>query len=227
MVTSVPFWLVLLDWIRPGGSRPKVATVFGLVAGATGIVLLVDPGAELGAAAVPPLETLVLLIGTLGWASGSLYSRLHKVGGSTTLLASLQMFVGGGMFLVIAAFRGELAGLRISEVSLRSWIAVGYLVLFGSIAALSAYLWLTRATTPARVGTYAFVNPVVALLLGAALAGERLTPRVGVATFLVLTAVALMTATRTAPIGARPRAEFVRRFRRRLGMGRRDVDPGA
>jgi drug/metabolite transporter (DMT)-like permease len=152
-------------------------------------VLLIDPVAALRGAAVPPFEAAILMIGTLSWAAGSVYSRHHKVAGSTTQLAALQMLVAGALFSLIAVVRGEAAQLDLAAVSARSWLAVGYLAAFGSIVAYSAYIWLTRVTTPAKLGTYAYVNPIVALILGASLAGEAITPRVMIAAALVLAAV--------------------------------------
>lgn len=211
MVTSVPLWMVLLDWLRPGGTRPDGAVIAGLGVGTLGIVLLVDPVAALHGAAVPPFEALILLVGTLSWAAGSLYSRHHRTPGGATLLAALQMLVAGGLFTVIAALRGEWAALDVSAVSARSWLAVAYLAAFGSIIAYSVYLWLTRAATPARLGTYAYVNPVVALFLGAAFAGERITLRVVLAAGLVLAAVVTITA------GRERVGNVLRRFPRRTG----------
>lgn len=211
MVTSVPLWMVLLDWLRPGGTRPDGAVIAGLGVGTLGIVLLVDPVAALHGAAVPPFEALILLVGTLSWAAGSLYSRHHRTPGGATLLAALQMLVAGGLFTVIAALRGEWAALDVSAVSARSWLAVAYLAAFGSIIAYSVYLWLTRAATPARLGTYAYVNPVVALFLGAAFAGERITLRVILAAGLVLAAVVTITA------GRERVGSVLRRFPRRTG----------
>jgi drug/metabolite transporter (DMT)-like permease len=196
MVTSVPLWMVLLEWLRPGGTRPDGTVIAGLAVGSLGIVLLVDPVAALRGAAVPPFEALILLVGTVSWAAGSLYSRHHKVAGSATLLASLQMLAAGVLFSAVALARGEFARLDLAAVTLRSWLAVGYLAAFGSIAAYSAYIWLTRAATPARLATYAYVNPVVALFLGATFAGERVTPRVLLAASLVLAAVVAITAGR-------------------------------
>ena len=196
MVTSVPLWMVLLDWLRPGGSRPDGTVIAGLAVGTAGIVLLVDPVAALHGAAVPPLEAGILLVGTVSWAAGSLYSRHHKVEGSTIQLAALQMLVAGVLFTGVALARGEIARLDLAAVSLRSWVAVGYLAAFGSIVAYSAYIWLTRATTPARLATYAYVNPIVALFLGATFAGERITARVLLAAGLVLAAVVAITAGR-------------------------------
>jgi drug/metabolite transporter (DMT)-like permease len=196
MVTSVPLWMVLLDWLRPGGSRPDATVFVGLAVGSLGIVLLVDPVAALRGAAVPPFEAGILLVGTVSWAAGSLYSRHHKVEGSTTLLAALQMLVAGVLFSGVALARGEFARLDLASVTLRSWLAVAYLAAFGSIVAYSAYIWLTRATTPARLSTYAYVNPIVALFLGATFAGEQVTPRVLLAATLVLAAVVAITAGR-------------------------------
>jgi drug/metabolite transporter (DMT)-like permease len=196
IVTSVPLWMVLIDWLRPGGTRPDATVFAGLAVGSLGIVLLIDPVAALRGAAVPPLEAGILLIGTLSWAAGSVYSRHHKVGGSTTQLAALQMLVAGVLFAAVAALRGELAQVDLATVTARSWLAVGYLAAFGSIVAYSAYIWLTRATTAARLGTYAYVNPIVALVLGAAFAGETVTPRVMIAAALVLAAVVAITAGR-------------------------------
>jgi drug/metabolite transporter (DMT)-like permease len=196
MVTSVPLWMVLLDWLRPGGTRPDLTVIGGLALGSLGIVLLVDPAAALRGAAVPPLEAVILLVGTLGWAAGSVYSRHRKVAGSITQLAALQMLVAGVAFTAIALARGELTPESLGAVTLRSWLAVGYLAAFGSIVAYSAYIWLTRATTPARLGTYAYVNPIIALILGATFLGERVTSRVIIAAVLVLVAVVAITAGR-------------------------------
>jgi drug/metabolite transporter (DMT)-like permease len=193
IVTSVPLWMVLIDWLRPGGTRPDGMVVGGLALGTLGIVLLIDPAAALRGAAVPPLEGLILLFGTLGWAAGSVYSRHRKVPGAITQLAALQMLVAALAFSVIALARGEVTPETLQAVSLRSWLAVLYLAAFGSIVAYSAYIWLTRATSPARLGTYAYVNPIVALILGAAFAGERITSRVVVATLMVLAAVLIIT----------------------------------
>lgn len=214
MVTSVPLWMVLLDWLRAGGTRPDGAVIGGLGLGSLGIVLLVDPVAALHGAAVPPFEALILLVGTVSWAAGSLYSRHHRIQGSAPLLASLQMLVAGVLFAAVAALRGEWAAFDVAAVSPRSWLAVAYLAIFGSIVAYSAYLWLTKAATPARLGTYAYVNPIVALFLGATFAGETITPRVLLAAALVLVAVVAITAGRE-----RVRA-VLRKFPRRRQGGR-------
>jgi drug/metabolite transporter (DMT)-like permease len=189
MVTTVPIWMVLLDWLRPGGRRPGPAVFIGLAAGTLGIVLLVNPSATLGGVGVPPFEALILVVGSISWAIGSLYSRAGQAPGPATLLAALQMVVAGLAFLVVALISGEIGAFEVSAVTLRTWLAVGYLAVFGSVLAYSAYVWLMRVTQPARVATYAYVNPVVALTIGALLGNERITPRIVLATVVLLGAV--------------------------------------
>ncbi|HEX9755035.1 MAG TPA: EamA family transporter [Gemmatimonadales bacterium] len=189
MVTTVPIWMVLLDWLRPGGRRPGPAVFIGLAAGTLGIVLLVNPAAALGGVGVPPFEALILVVGSVSWAIGSLYSRAGQAPGPATLLAALQMVVAGVAFLLVALLTGEMGGFAASAVTLRTWLAVGYLAVFGSVLAYSAYVWLMRVTQPARVATYAYVNPVVALTIGALLGNERITPRIALATVVLLGAV--------------------------------------
>jgi drug/metabolite transporter (DMT)-like permease len=189
MVTTVPIWMVLLDWLRPGGRRPGPAVFIGLTAGTLGIVLLVNPAAALGGVGVPPFEALILVVGSVSWAIGSLYSRAGQAPGPATLLAALQMVVAGVAFLLVALLTGEMGRFDASAVTLRTWLAVGYLAVFGSVLAYSAYVWLMRVTQPARVATYAYVNPVVALTIGALLGNERITPRIALATVVLLGAV--------------------------------------
>lgn len=189
MVTTVPIWMVLLDWLRPGGRRPGRGVFLGLAAGTLGILLLVNPSATLGGVGVPPFEALILLIGSISWAIGSLYSRAGQAPGPATLLAALQMVVAGVAFLLVALLNGEIGRFDASAVTLRTWLAVAYLAVFGSVLAYSAYVWLMRVTQPARVATYAYVNPVVALTIGALLGNERITPRIVIATVVLLGAV--------------------------------------
>jgi len=192
IVTTVPIWMVLLDWLRPGGRRPSAAIFLGLGAGLLGIVLLVDPGAALGAAGVPPLEAGLLVIGGIAWAAGSLYSRSGNAPGPAPLLAALQMLVAGTAFLAVATVAGEWTGFRPGAVTLQAWLAVLYLALFGSVIAFSAYVWLVRVTTPTRASTYAYANPVVAVALGAILGGELVTGKVLLAGLVLLGAVLLI-----------------------------------
>jgi drug/metabolite transporter (DMT)-like permease len=190
IVALVPIWLVLFDPARL--SRVALA---GLALGIGGVALLAGPGS---AAFVP--ATLVLLAGGVGWAWASVYSATAPLP-PNGLGAAMQMLTGGAALLVAGALRGELAELRVP--SLGAVAAVAYLVVFGSLIAFSAYAWLLRNARTSLVGTYAFVNPIVAVLLGSVFLDESLTARTLVSGGVIVAAVAL--------IVAAPRRSYARR----------------
>jgi len=188
LVATVPFWMVLMDWLA-GGARPTAGLVFGLLVGLGGVTLLVT-GDELGGADPSSLlGGLAVIGGAFLWAWGSIYSRSADLPSSLRLGSAMQMLTGGGMLLGAGALFGEWSEIDPGAISTRSALALAYLVVFGSLIAFSAYVWLLRASTPARVSTYAYVNPVVALILGWALADEPITPRIVVAAASSLAAV--------------------------------------
>jgi drug/metabolite transporter (DMT)-like permease len=174
LVASVPLFLVVLDALFGSRTRPSVRAQVGLVVGFGGVALLAgSPGVGQGG----PLEMvggLLILGGCAAWAAGSLYLRYAPSPPQPLLWVGMQMICGGGILGVLALVTGEWVGFRPSDVSLRSTLSLAYLIVFGAIIAYSAYVWLLRVSTPARVGTYAYVNPVIALLLGWWLAGEPL-----------------------------------------------------
>ena len=198
LVATVPIWMVLLDWLS-GGERPGPFVVFGLLWGFGGVALLMS-GGEIGATTPRALlGGLAVLAGSLSWAVGSLYSRTAalprtRAGAPAPRMATaVQMLTGGSLLLLLGLLTGEAARIDPGGVSLRSALALAYLVVFGSLVAFSAYIWLLRHASAARVSTYAYVNPLVALLLGWALADEPLGPRTLVAAAVILSAVALIT----------------------------------
>jgi len=191
LVATMPLWLVLLDWLRPGGVRPRLGAALGLLLGFSGVALLVSPS-RLNGAHVDLLGAAILVLAALSWASGSLYSRHGKLGTSPLLAAAMQSLCGGALLAILGAVSGEWARLDLAQVSLRSALSLAYLVVFGSLLGFTAYIWLLRVTTPSRVSTYAYVNPVVAVLLGWAFAGEAVTGRMIGATALIVVAVALV-----------------------------------
>lgn len=192
LVATVPLWMVLLDWLWAGALRPTLGIWFGLAWGLVGVGLLagdltadaLGPGAARGA--------VVLVLGSLSWAMGSIYSRSARVPAAPRMATAIQMLAGGALLLLAGGGAGEWRDLDFSQVSARSWAALAYLVVFGAIVAYSAYIWLLRVSTPARVSTYAYVNPVVALALGWALADEPVTPRTLGAAAVILSAVMLL-----------------------------------
>ena len=184
IVATVPLWIVLLE-----GERPTPRVVLGLVMGLAGIGLLVGPGEIAGAGRIDPVGAAVLVGGSLSWAIGSLRGRTAQLPASPQASTAAQMLTGGGLLLVLGLAAGELPRLLASEVSPRSLSAVAYLVVFGSLIGFSAYVWLMRVSTPARVATYAYVNPVVAVSLGVAFGGEPLTLRTLLASAIIVLAV--------------------------------------
>ena len=192
LVASMPFWMVIVDWIRPGGRAPRAAVAVGIAVGMVGIVLLVGPG-SLSGGGVDPLGATALVLGSLSWAIGSLYSRRAALPKSAVLATGLEMLTGGGVLLVVAAIAGEYARLDVAHASRASIAGYFYLVVFGSLIGFSAFAWLIRVSKPALVSTYAFVNPVIAVLLGWAIAHEPVGPMTILAAAIIVGAVALIT----------------------------------
>lgn len=213
LVAMVPMWMALLEWLRPGGSRPTARTLLGLLVGFAGIVVLVGPGA-LGREGVDLFGAGLVMAGSLAWAGGSIYSRGADLPKSALLATGMEMLWGGAWLTLAGALTGELGRVDPSAFSTESILAYLYLVVFGSLVGFSAYIWLLGVSTPARVSTYAYVNPVVAVLLGWWLLDEPLTPRVLGAAAIIVLAVAVIT------MGKRPPADSAHS----AGAGRADPD---
>ncbi len=191
MIAGVPAYVLLLDWARPGGTRPRRQALAGILIGSLGMLLLVRPGARdlepnhwFGVAA--------LVLAGWCWAFGSLCSRYLPQHPSPAMAGAQQMLAGGGAMLLVALGRGELAQLVPSDVSTRSLAAFAYLTVFGSLVAFSAFNWLVLETSPAQLSTTAYVNPVVALVLGWVVLGETLHPTSLLGAALIVAAVVVM-----------------------------------
>jgi drug/metabolite transporter (DMT)-like permease len=192
LVATVSLWLVIVDWLRPGGVRPVPRVVVGLLMGFAGMALLVGPAHLGGSGRVDPRGAAVLVIASLAWACGSLYSKHGGMPSSAMLGVAMQGLAGGVILLIVGLFAGEFHALHVSAISVRSWLALGYLIVFGSGIGFSAYLYILQKSTAARVATYAFANPVVALFLGWLILGEAITLRTVVAAAIILTSVILV-----------------------------------
>jgi drug/metabolite transporter (DMT)-like permease len=194
MVASEPFWVIVLNWLRPRGEAPTARIVLGLALGFAGVFFLVSPfhsgvGVELRGA-------LVLVGATLCWASGSLYSRKARLPKTPWMSAACQMLAGGALLVAAGSALGQWSRLDLAAVSTKSVLAIAYLVVFGALVAFSAYAWILRVAHPAAASTYAFVNPLVAVLLGWLFAGEEVSTTLG-AGGLILLGVVLITAARS------------------------------
>jgi len=192
LVATVSLWLVIVDWLRPGGLRPAPRVGIGLLMGFAGLTLLVGPAHLGGSERVDPRGGAVLVVASLAWACGSLYSKHGGMPSSPMLGVAMQSLAGGAILLIAGLFAGEFHGLHLGAISLRSWLALAYLMVFGSGIGFSAYIYILHQSTAARVATYAFVNPVVALFLGWLLLGETITLRTVIAAAVILTAVILV-----------------------------------
>ena len=186
IVAAVPFFMVLLSAAEKR-TPPKLSVLAGLVLGVVGLAVLVLPGGSAGHA--DPLGVLLLLAACLSWAVGSLYAPRAQLPASTFLGVAMEMMAGGALLWAVGLATGEGAALQLAAVTPKSALALLYLAIFGSLLGFSAYVWLLKVTTPARASTYAFVNPVIAVLLGWALAGETLTPRIALAGAIIVAAV--------------------------------------
>ena len=174
LVSMVPFWVALIDWLRPHGTRPPGHVVVGLALGFAGVALLVNPTDIAGARTLDLAGAGTIVVASLLWATGSVYSRYAGQPASHWLSAGMQMLGGGAVLISMSAASGEWTGLDWSSVSPGAFGAWIYVAALGSVA-YGCYLWLLKASTPTKAATYAYVNPVIALILGYLLADETLT----------------------------------------------------
>jgi len=195
LIATVPLWMVLFDWLLHRGTKPTWRIVAGLVVGLIGVAILLGPSG-LGGSDVHLYGALALLSACVFWSIGSLYSRKADLPNSPFLATAMEMLAGGAVLLLVGTLAGEWSRVDFDAISTKSILSLAYLCVFGSIFALTAYTWLLRVTTPAKVSTYAYVNPVVAMGLGYVLANEPLSPRVLVAATVILGAVVLITTTK-------------------------------
>jgi drug/metabolite transporter (DMT)-like permease len=206
LVAAVPLYTALLDWARPGGRRPERPVLAGIVIGFAGMVLLALPdratlASPAGAHASAGL--IAILIAGLGWALGSLYARYGVRHSHTTMVSAQHMLAGGVALLVLGLARGEGARLSWAAITWASGLAFVYLTVFGSLLAFSAFGWLVVVSSPARLSTTAYVNPVVAVVLGSLLLHETLAARAWLGAALIVAAVMVMTLGRSSMALAR------------------------
>ena len=200
IVGTVPLWLTLFEALRPGGVKPGWQAIAGLLIGFGGIFILINPTTLASAAfRVDLLGAGALVLATILWAMGSIYAKTAQVPKSVFMFTGMQMASASvGLFLV-SALNGEMAAFDIRAVTLTSWVGLIYLILFGSLVAFVAYGWLLRNAPISLVSTYGYVNPLVAIFLGAWLANEVLTWRVFVAAAVIISAVVMINRAKSPP----------------------------
>ncbi len=192
LLTTVPLWMVLVDWLWKGAARPSIIFFGGFALGLVGVFLLIDPATFSHGVDANVLAILGILGGAVSWSFGSIKGRSCDLPKDPFMATAMQM-TGGGVALLLAGIAiGEDPTISIALLSTRSIVAWLYLLVFGSFIAFSAYIWLMRNTTSARVSTYAYVNPIVAMYLGWAFAGEEITTRILLASMLLISAVVIV-----------------------------------
>ena len=192
-IGTTPIFMTLLEWAQPGGRRPGPWTTLGIITGFAGIIILSAPWEEFTGASTLPLKGIAaIMVSAFFWSSGTVF--LHRVKNPAPALTAttLQMLFGGALLLAGAAARGEISTVRPADIHAGAWLALAYLIVVGSLIALTTYTWLVKHSTPARVSTYAYVNPVIAVFLGWLILDEPVTTRTLFAAAIIIAAVALI-----------------------------------
>jgi drug/metabolite transporter (DMT)-like permease len=194
IVATVPVYITLLGWLFGMTPRPAPIVWIGLAGGFLGVAILLGPALRFssGSGTHPAIGMSILLFSSFIWSAGSLYSRGAKHSPSPFLGAAQQMFCGGLLLMLAGLFAGEPRNFHLGNITTLSLGAFAYLVLIGAIVGYTAYFWLLRHCDPAKVATYAYVNPIVAVLLGALFANETVTLRTLLAAALIIGSVAMI-----------------------------------
>jgi len=199
LMATTPLWVALMEWALPDGVRPSGRVTAGILMSFLGIIMLIGPGNLRGAGTIDLKSAGILAFSSISWAAGTIYARGVKISPSPFMTSGMQMLWGGCFLFFASAATHELDDFSLWTVSLNSVIALGYLIFFGSILAFTAYSWLIKVTSPARAITSAYVNPVVAVLLGSFIAKEPLTYKMMLAMLTIVLGVFVTTNAKNEP----------------------------
>jgi drug/metabolite transporter (DMT)-like permease len=204
IIGTVPLWLVLIEAIRPGGVRPSWRALIGLIVGFGGIYLLIGPSELTGKFQFDILGTLTLITAAFLWSLGSIYSRSAELPKSALMTTGAEMLAGSIPIFIVSILFGELKSFSFAQVSGQSWLALLYLITFGSMVGFVAYIWLLQNAPVSLVATYAYVNPLVAVLLGSWFAQESLTARTLFAAGIIIGSVVFINSARQVKVKTEP-----------------------
>jgi drug/metabolite transporter (DMT)-like permease len=200
MMATIPVFMVLSEILFLGTQRLTIRLALALLVGIGGVAVLVSRSIGFGEVPIDTSGAIALFIAAISWASAAALSRKLSLPASKPMSAAAQMLAGGVLLTLTAGALGEFRRFQPQSVSRGAWLALAYLIVAGSIVAFTAYVWLIHHESPTKVGTYAYVNPVVAVLLGYFFGGEAVGPRTLLGTLLVLASVLVITTTpRTEP----------------------------
>ena len=198
MMATIPVFMALSEIIILRTQRLTLRLALALLIGIAGVAVLVSRSLNLGGAPINRTGALALIVGAISWSIASALTRKLPLPSSKVVSSAAQMLAGGVLLTIASAIFGEFPSFHPSSVSLAAWFSLLYLIVAGSIVGFTAYVWLLHHESPTKVGTYAYVNPVVAVILGYFLAGEELGPRTILGTVFVLVSVIVITTTRAA-----------------------------
>jgi len=195
MMATIPVFMAIAEIIFLRTQRLTLRLGLALLTGLAGVAVLVGHSIELGQAPVDTAGACALIIAAMSWSLAASLTRRMRLPANKAMSSGAQMFAGGVLLTLIAALLGEFRGFHVQAVSRGAWFALAYLIMAGSIIAFTAYVWLIDHQSPTKVGTYAYVNPVIAVLVGYFLGGEAIGPRTVAGTVLVLVSVIIITTT--------------------------------
>jgi drug/metabolite transporter (DMT)-like permease len=204
IVGTVPLWLVLIEALRPGGVRPTWQAIVGLIVGFGGIYLLIGPSELTGEPQSDLIGTVAVVIAAFLWSIGSIYSRSAELPKSALMMTGGEMLAGSIPIFIVSLLIGEWKAFSFTEVSSQSWLALTYLITFGSMIGFVSYIWLLQNAPVSLVATYAYVNPLVAVFLGNWFAQESLTPRILLAAGIIIGSVLVINSARQAKVKTEP-----------------------
>ncbi len=174
LIAMVPLWIVLFDAIHPKGTRPTLTAIGGLLLGFIGVAALINPTNIGGLAEIDYFGAVLIIFASIFWAAGSIYAKHAEMPKSMIVASGMQMIVAGVVLLILSSLTGELNQFTFESITYKAWMSLLYLITFGSVG-YGAYIWLLQVTEPSKVATYAYVNPIIALILGNLIASERIS----------------------------------------------------
>ncbi len=188
ILATIPFWIVLLNTVAPGDRRPSMWALVALAPGLAGVALIAWRGSS-HEDSIDPKMVLLLAGSAFSWAAGSLVSQRQGTSTPALALSGMQLVCGGVVLLILGALTGEMRHFSLADVTVVSWAGLAYLTFAGSVIGFTAYVWLLDNAPGPLVATYTFINPIIAVVLGWALLGERLSPRMLIGAALVIGSV--------------------------------------
>ncbi len=192
LVTPEPLWIMGIEWFYLKDTRVKLRGILGLFLGFGGVVYLIASTTISTTSENNFLGSALIVIGTLSWGVGAVYSRVANVPKSPVLSSGMELIFGGTLVLITSFMLGEQSQFHLSQVSLKSFFGILYLIIFGSVIAFSAYIWILGHTSVTRISTHTYVNPVIAVFLGWLFANEQITTTLLISTGIIIISVYLV-----------------------------------